>query len=83
MIPSHGGADNTASAVLETLLIDYQAHFHIEEIIREVAIYPAALGDRNDVADAIRDLGRAGLLHRQGDFVFATRAAVRGAELRV
>jgi hypothetical protein len=83
MIAPPNDADRTASAVLEIVLDDYPAHFHVEEIIREVAADSTAFGDRSDVADAIRDLVRAGLLHRNGDFVFATRAAVRAAELRI
>lgn len=75
--------DQVASALLETVLDDYPAHLHLEELIRELAADPTAFGERSDVTDAIRDLVRAGLLHRQGDFVFATRAAVRSAELRI
>jgi hypothetical protein len=83
MIAPPSNTDLTASAVLEIVLDDYPAHFHVEEIIREVAADETAFGDRNDVANAIRDLGRAGLLYRNGDFVFATRAAVRAAELLI
>lgn len=75
--------DAVASALLETLLDDYPAHFHVEELTRELAADPSAFGERSDVSDAIRELARAGLLHRNGDFVFATRAAVRSAELRI
>ena len=82
MIAPPSDTDTTASAVLEILLEDYPAQFHIEEVIREVAP-SAGFGDRDEVANAIRDLVRAGLLHRSGDFVFATRAAIRGAELRI
>lgn len=76
-------ADVIASAVLETLLDDYPAHFHVEELIRELAADLSASSERSDVIDAIRELSRAGLLHRHGDFVFATRPAVRAAELRI
>lgn len=76
-------ADTTASAVLEILVEDYPAQFHVEEVIREVAADATAFGDRNDVENAIRDLVKVGLLHRSGDFVFATRAAIRSAELRI
>lgn len=37
----------------------------------------------NSVEDALQDLFGAGLIHRSGDFVFATRAAVEGARLRM
>lgn len=83
MIEMPSNADTTASAVLEILLEDYPAQFHVEEVIREVAADSAGFGDRDEVANAIRDLARVGLLHCSGDFVFATRAAIRGAELRI
>jgi hypothetical protein len=83
MTPPPRDADTTASAVLEIVLDDHPAHFHVEEIIREVVADPTAFGDRSDVDDAVRDLARAGLLHCSGDFVFATRAAVRAAKLGI
>lgn len=83
MIAPPSDTDVTASAVLEILLDDYPAQFHVEEVIREVATDSTGFGDRDEVANAIRDLARAGLLHRRGDFVFATRAAMRSAELRI
>lgn len=76
-------ADTTASAVMEILVEDYPAQFHVEEVIREVAPDATAFGDRDDVENAIRDLVRAGLLHRSGGFVFATRASIRAAELGI
>ena len=75
--------DLIASAVLEVVFDDYPAHMSIEEIIRAVATDPSRFGDRDDVSNAIRDLVRAGLLHRNGEFVFPTRAAVRAAELMI
>jgi hypothetical protein len=62
---------------LEVVLDHSPAHLSVEEVIREVA------ADSADVADVIRDLVGTGLLHRNGDFVFATRAAVRSADLRI
>ena len=40
-----------------------------------------AIGDPIDVADALRRLEAAGLVHRLGDFVFPTLAARRADEL--
>jgi hypothetical protein len=74
-------ADRIASVVMEVVFEHYPAQLSIEEVIRNVAADPASLGNRTDVSDAICDLIRAGLLHRSGDFAFATRAAVRAAEL--
>lgn len=76
-------ANRIASAVLEVVFDDHPAHLSVEEVIREVATDPANVGERCDVADAIRDLAGVGLLHRNGEFVFATRAAVRAAELGI
>lgn len=83
MIAPPSDADQAASLVLEIALDDYPAQFHVEEIIRAVAADPTAFGDRDAVNNVVRDLVREGLLHRNGDFVFATRAAVRSAELRI
>jgi hypothetical protein len=73
--------DRIASAVFEVVLDDYPALMSIEEVIREVASDPVDFGDRNDITNAIRDLTKEGLLHRCGEFVLATRAAVRATEL--
>lgn len=76
-------ADRIASAVLEVVFDDYPAHMSSEEVVLEVATDLTSFGDCDDVRNAIRDLVRAGLLHRSGEFVFATRAAVRAAELMI
>jgi hypothetical protein len=76
-------ADRIASAVMEVVFEHHPAQLSIEEVIRDVATDLTSLGDRNNVSDAIRDLAGAGLLHRSGEFVFATRAAVRAAELGI
>ena len=40
------------------------------------------IGDRVRSADALAALYAVGLIHRLGEFVFATRAAVRAERLR-
>ena len=75
--------DRIASAVLEVVFDGYPAHMSIEEVVREVATDLTSFGDCDEVRNAIRDLVRAGLLHRSGGFVFATRAVVRAAELMI
>ena len=47
-----------------------QRPWAIEELIREI-------GRPDDTADAVASLHGSGLIHRCGDFVFATRAALR------
>jgi len=58
------------------LLIDAknQRPWSIEEVIREH-------GNRQDAVDGINRLHSAGLLHRTEGFVFATRAAIRYAQI--
>jgi hypothetical protein len=76
-------ADQLEAVVLEVMLDDNPALMSIEEVVREVVNDPANLEDSDDVRNAIRELIRSGLLHRSGEFVFATRAAVRAAELGI
>lgn len=75
--------DQLASVILELALDEHPAHFSVEEIIRLLAPNPTAFGDRDAVGNVVRELVRDGLLHRQGDFVFITRAAVRTARLLI
>jgi hypothetical protein len=42
-----------------------------------------ALGNRVSAADSLMRLERDGLVHRLGQFVFPTRAAVRAGEIQV
>ncbi len=73
---SHLSADGP-DAVEQTLLSMLVAHGGLwseEEVVRE-------MGDANAAADAIANLYGTGLVHRLDGFVFATRPAVRAAEL--
>jgi hypothetical protein len=79
--PTHE-EDLAQQGVLTVLLDAHPAQRSIEEIVRELAEDPEAFGARDRIENAIRDLAGAGLLHRHGRFVFATRAAVRLDELR-
>jgi hypothetical protein len=54
---------------------DAQRPWSVEEVAREY-------GDRNDTIDALARLHGVGLIHRCGDFVWATRAAIRADAIR-
>jgi len=63
------------AAVLSHLLLLYPAQLTVAELLRELVDEPSDFAQRDDVERAVRDLARAGLLHRFGDLVFPTRAA--------
>lgn len=63
-------------ALLELLLASHPALLSREEIVRELTGDPDEFAERDLVANSLRDLVSAGLLHRIGDFFFATRAAL-------
>ena len=85
-----GGDDRSAlrgdladQAVLAIVLDAHPGQRSVEEVIRELADRPDEFAIRDAVGNAIRDLAGAGLVHRHGAFVFATRAAVRFEDLRI
>ena len=57
-------------SILMLLLIDGQCVWSVEELVSEI-------GHRLDTIDALDRLKAGGLINRCGDFVFATRAAIR------
>lgn len=67
--------------VLTVLLHRHPAQTSLDELHRELAEATYGPYVADDVERATRDLVHAGLLHRHGDFVFPTVAAVRYAEL--
>lgn len=75
--------DRTQQSVLGLLLLAHPGQRSIEEVIREESDPHDDAVARDRIENAIRDLVGAGLLHRNGSFVFATRAAVRADELTV
>ncbi len=68
-------------AVLRLLLELHPALIAFEELLREIAAGAADFGQRDALERALRDLAAAGLLHRNGDLVLPSRAAVRCDEL--
>ncbi len=67
--------DRDDAAVLALLLdSDNQRPWSTDKLLREI-------GDRVTMADSLARLFAAGLVHRCGEFVFATRPALRAARL--
>jgi hypothetical protein len=75
-IPSGAQATDeaTTDALVLTLLVEARTPWSIEEVGRELA-------DPESATDVVHRLATAGLVHRLGSFVFATRAGVRAAQL--
>lgn len=60
----------TQQTILTLLLCDRQSVWSVAELVAEI--------ERElDVIDSLDELKAAGLIHRCGEFVFATRAAIR------
>jgi hypothetical protein len=74
--------DLVQQAVLAVLLEAHPGQRSVEEVLRELTDLPDGFAARDALDIAVRDLVAAGLLHRHGPFVFATRAAVRFDELK-
>ena len=73
--------DEVEATVLRQLLERHPSHLSLEELTREIVVDPECFAERDAIERAVRDLARAGLLHRNEDFVFPTRAALRFDEL--
>ncbi|HEX4115067.1 MAG TPA: hypothetical protein VHY18_04250 [Solirubrobacteraceae bacterium] len=65
------GQERQAEGAILALLLDFQAGslWSVEELIRQLS------ASRLEVIDGLASLHAAGLVHRIGDYVFATRAA--------
>jgi hypothetical protein len=82
------GADDATieAAVLRQLLALHPVQVTVAELIRELAGEETDEGGaefalRDAVARAVRELGAAGLLHRSGDLVLPSLAALRFEKL--
>ena len=70
----------TESAVLQLVLALHPAPITFEDLARELDADADTMA-RDALERAIRDLDRAGLLHRRSGIVLPTRAALRFDEL--
>jgi hypothetical protein len=71
----------TEAAVLRWLLALHPAQITFEELLRQACEDPDDFAQRDAVERAVRDLTIAGLVHRNGEFVIPSRAALRFDEL--
>lgn len=71
----------TEATVLRWLLALHPVQITLRELGRDVCENPEDFAERDALERAVRDLVAAGLLHRSGDFVVPTRAALRFDEL--
>lgn len=69
------------AAVLRQLLALHPVQLTLGELVREIAGEPRGFALADAVARAVRELAAAGLVHRSGDVVLPSRAALRFEEL--
>jgi hypothetical protein len=77
------GEDDTAveAAILQLLLALHPAQVTFAELLRMLTMDEADFGQRDTAERAVEELAAAGLMHRNGDVLFLSRAAVRCDEL--
>ena len=77
-----GGDDAEVEAiVLRQLLHLHPTQVTVEELFVDIAVDPQAFAERDAIERAVRELARAGLLHRSGEFAIPSRAALRFDQL--
>jgi hypothetical protein len=89
LMHAHGGGawragqdeDVAQQSVLAVLLDAHPGQRSLDEVVLELTGGRDEFGERDLIENAIRELVGAGLLHRHGAFLFATRAAARFDEL--
>jgi hypothetical protein len=67
--------------VLRDVLDLYPETLTLDELVRELTVDSVEFQERDRVQRAVRDLIAGGLIHRVGDLVLPTRAAVNFHEL--
>lgn len=65
------------TGVLALILARHPAQLTLAELIREMADDPDEFRQVDAIHRAVRDLGGVGLLHRNGDFLVPSQAALR------
>jgi hypothetical protein len=84
---AHEGATTAAqdirdrTRVLRDVLDLYPETLTLDELVRELTVDSVDFQERDRVQRAVRDLIAGGLIHRVGDLVLPTRAAVNFHEL--
>jgi hypothetical protein len=84
---AHEGATTAAqdikdrARVLREVLDLYPETLTLDELVRELTVDSVEFQERDRVQRAVRDLIAGGLIHRVGDLVLPTRAAVNFQEL--
>lgn len=75
--------DSYQQAVLRHVFDWQPTVLRLCDLVRELSPNPRDFGSRDDVERAVRDLTKVGLLHRQGECILPTPAAVyvRGMDL--
>jgi hypothetical protein len=71
----------TEAAVLQHLLALHPIQLSLAELSREIAGGPGDFAQRDAVERAVRNLAASGLLHRSGELLLPSRAALRADEL--
>jgi hypothetical protein len=80
---AHVDEDLAQQAMLAIVRNAHPARRSVGQILREVVGSATGFTERDRINSGIRELVGAGLVHRHGQFVFASRAALRFDELRV
>jgi hypothetical protein len=65
------------AAVLQQILFAHPSQLSLEELRRELTGDEGDFSERDAAERAVRDLAAAGLLHRSGDLLTPSRAALR------
>ncbi|MGN6256037.1 MAG: hypothetical protein ACTHO8_13805 [Solirubrobacterales bacterium] len=68
--------DRDQLAVLHEVLVIYPEQMTLDELVRAMTLNASGFSERDGIERAVRELIAGGLLHRVGELVLPTRAAV-------